>query len=120
MTAYGRVGPPLSYTGLVRRGCGGASPAPSKNIMTSPTSKSSSGGMGEVECRIQLGHPSRVRGPCGYAATSIERRVLRACSRAGALLWREVADAWPVNSSVSSIERGRPDLWAVRHSIKYQ
>ena len=43
-TAYGGVGLVPSYTGLVGRGRLGVSPAPSTNILTSPTSKSSYGG----------------------------------------------------------------------------
>ena len=43
-TAYGGVGPVPSYTGLVGRGRADASSAPSTNNVTSPTSRSSSGG----------------------------------------------------------------------------
>ena len=49
------------YTGLVGRGRLGVSPAPSTNIVTSPTCKSSSG-----RCRsagVQFGHSRRVRDP---------------------------------------------------------
>ena len=54
-----------------------------------------------------------------YGATSMGQRVLRACSRAGALLWRDVADPSLVSRSVSPIDRGRPDRLDVRHSIQY-
>ena len=43
-TAYGGVGLVPLYTGLVRRGRVGVSPAPSTNIVTLPASKSLSGG----------------------------------------------------------------------------
>ena len=49
---------------------------------------------------------------------SIERRVLRACSRDGALLWREVADTSRVSRSASPIDSSRPDWLDVRHSIQ--
>ena len=43
-TAYGGVGLVPLYTGLVGRGRADASSAPSTNTVTSPTSRSSSGG----------------------------------------------------------------------------
>ena len=43
-TSYGGVALVPSYIGLVGRGREGVLPAPSTNIVTSPTSKSSSGG----------------------------------------------------------------------------
>ena len=46
-------------------------------------------------------------------------RVLRACSRDGALLWEQVAEPSPVGRSVSPIDRGRPDPLGVRLSIQY-
>ena len=44
--------------------------------------------------------------------------VLRACSRAGALLRRDMADPAPVSRRVSPMDRGRPDRLDSRHSIQ--
>ena len=52
-----------------------------------------------------------------YGAVSPGQRILRACSRAGALLWRDMADPAPVSRMVSPMDRGRPDRLDVRHSI---
>ena len=98
-TAYGGVGLVLSYTGLVGRGRVGVSPAPSTNTVISPTSKSLSGG-----CR-RWSAASSSDTPPGYVARAWFRyraappgqRVLRACSRAGALLWTDVAGPVPVS-----------------------
>ena len=119
MRAHGGVGLLPSYTGFLGRGREGVSPAPSMNIVTFPTFKSSSGGC----CRWSAASSSDTppgyvaRAWLRYGAASIERRVLRACSRAGVLLWREVADPSFVSRSASSIDRGRPDWLDVRHSI---
>ena len=106
-----------------RAGAGqkGALPAPSRNIVTSPYFQVLVRRVQEVERRMQLGYPSRGRGRClvQVGATSIQRRVPRTCSRAWALLWREVPDPSPVNRSASPIDRDKP-LWLdVCHSIQY-
>ena len=110
-----------SYTGLVKRGRVGVSPPPSTNIVTSRTSKSSSGGCRRWSAAsssdIPLGYVARVW--FRYGAAPMGWRVLRACSRRGALLWREVADPSPVSRRVSPMDRGRPDRLDVRHSIQY-
>ena len=54
----------------------------------------------------------------GSGAVSPGLRVLRACSRAGALLWRDMADPAPISRRVSPMDRGRPDRLDVRHSIQ--
>ena len=46
------------------------------------------------------------------------QRVLRACSRARALLWRDMADPAPVSRRLSTMDRGRPDRLDVCHSIQ--
>ena len=61
-TAYGGVRLVPSYTGLVGRGREGISPAPPTNIVTSPTSKSSSAG-----CR-RCSAASSSDSPSGYVA----------------------------------------------------
>ena len=121
MTAYEGVSLVPLYTGLVGRGRVGLSPAPSKNILTSPTSKSSSG-----ECRRWSAASSSDTPPgyvarawFSYGAASIGQRVPRGCSRARALLWRDVADPPPVSRSVSAIDRGWPNQSHVRHFIRY-
>ena len=83
----------------------GVSPAPSTNIVISPTSNSSSG-----RCR-RWSAASSSDIPPGYVAgawyrwgaASMGSRSLRACSRAGALLWRVLADPSPVSRSVFRI-----------------
>ena len=120
-TAYGGVDLVPLYTGLVGRGRVGVSPARSTNIVSLPTSKTSSGG-----CRSRSAASSSdippgylARAWFRYVAASMEWRVLRACSRARALLWREVADPLPVSCRVSPMDRGRHDWLDVRHSIHY-
>ena len=44
--------------------------------------------------------------------------VLRACSKAGALLWRDMANPAPVSRRVSPMDRGRPDGLDVCHSTQ--
>ena len=120
MTAYGGVGLALSYTGLVGRGRVGASSAPSGHTGISPTSRCSSG-----RCR-RWSAASNSNTPPGYVArawfrygaVSPGQRVLRACRRAGALLWRDMADPAPVSRRVSPMDRGRPDRLDVRYSIQ--
>ena len=46
------------------------------------------------------------------------QRVLRACSRAAALLWRDMADPAPPSRKVSFMDRGRPDRLESLHSIQ--
>ena len=53
-----------------------------------------------------------------YGPTSMDS-LLRACSRAGALLWRVVADPSLVICSASYLDRGRPDWLDVPHCIQY-
>ena len=111
MTAYGGAGLAPSDTGLVGRGRAGASSAPSTNTVILPTSRSSSGG-----CR-RWSAASRSDSPPGYVArawfrygaVSPGQRFLRVCSRAGALLRRDMADPAPVSRRVSPMDRGRPD-----------
>ena len=120
MTAYGGVGLVPSYTGLVGRGRVGASSAPSTKTVISPTSWSSSGG-----CR-RWSAASSSDGPPGYVAlawfrygaVSPGQRVLRACSRAWALLRRDMADPAAVSRGVSPMDRGRPDRLDSRHAIQ--
>ena len=88
MTAYGDVGLAPSYTGLVGRGRVGAWSAPSTNTVIWPTCRSSSGG-----CRRWSAASNSDTSPgyvarawFRYGAVSPGQCVLRACSRAGALL----------------------------------
>ena len=120
-TAYGGVGLVPSYTGLVGRGREGVPPVPSTNIVTSPTSKSLSGRCRRWSAAFSSDIPPGCVGPAWfrYGAASMEWRALRACSRAGALLWRKVADPSPVSRRVSPMDRGRPDWLDVLHSIQY-
>ena len=119
-TAYGGVCLVPSYTRLIGREREGVLPAPSRNVVSSATIKSSSGG-----CK-RWSAASRSNIPPGYVAyacsrhgaVSIERGVLRACSRARALMWREVANPSLVSCSASPIDRGRPDWLDVRHSMQ--
>ena len=99
MTAYGGVGLALSYTGLVWRGRVGASSAPSTNTVISPTSRSSSGRCRRWSAASNSDTPPGyvARAWFRYGAVSPGQRVLRACSRAGALLWRDMADPVPVS-----------------------
>ena len=119
--AYGGAGLVPSYIRLVRQGRVGVSPVRSTNIVTSPTSKSSSGGCRRWSAASSSDAPPEyaARAWFRYWAASMGQRVLRACSRAGALLWRDVADPSPVSRSVPPIDRARPDRLDVRHSIQY-
>ena len=120
MTAYGAVGLAPSYTELVGRGRMGASPAPSTNTVISPTSGSSSGGCRKWSAATNSDTlPGYVaRASFRYGAVSPGQRVLRACSSAGALLWRGMADLAPVSRRVSPMDRGRPDRLDVPHPIQ--
>ena len=117
----GGVGLVPSYTGSVGRGRVGVSPAPSANMVTFPISNSSSGGCRRWRAASSSDTPPgyMARPWFRYRAAPMGQRVLRACSRAGALLWRDMADPSPVSRSVSPIDRGRPDRLNVRHSIQY-
>ena len=119
--AYGGLGLVPSYTGLVGLGQVGVSPAPSTNIVTSPTSKSSSGGCRRWSAASSSDTPPGyvARAWFRYGATSLGQRVLRACSRAGAVQWRDQADPVSVSCRVSPMDRGLPDWLKVRHSIQY-
>ena len=46
------------------------------------------------------------------------QRVLRAFSRAWALLWKDMADPAPVSRRVCPMDRGRPDRLDVRNSVQ--
>ena len=120
MTAYGGVGLAPSYTGLVGRGRAGASSAPSTNTVISPTSRSSSGGCRRWSAASCSDTPPGyvARAWFRYGAVSPGQRVLRACSRAGALLRRDMADPALVSRRVSPMDRGRPDRLDSRHSIQ--
>ena len=119
-TAYGGVGLAPSYTGLVGRGRVGASSAPSTNTVISPTSRSLSGGCRRWSAASSSNTPPGyvARAWFRYGAVSPGQRVPRACSRAGALLCRDMADPAPVSRRVSPMDRGRPDRLDVRHSIQ--
>ena len=120
-TTYGGVGLVPSYTGLVGRGQEGVSPAPSTNIVTSRTSKSSSGGCRRWSAASSSDTPPRYVALAWsrYGAASLGQRVLRVSSRAGALLWRTVADPAPVSPRVCPMDRGRPERLDVHHSIQF-
>ena len=77
-----------SYTGLVGRGRVGASSAPSTKTVTSQTSRSSSGRCGRWSAASSSDTPPGyvVRSWFRYGVVSPGQRVLRVCSRAGALL----------------------------------
>ena len=119
-TVYGGVALVPSYTGLVGRGRVGLSPAPSTNTVISPTSKSSSGGCRRPSAASSWDTPPGyvARAWFRYGAASPGQRVFRACSSAGALLWRDLADPAPVSHRVSPMDRGRPDRLVVRHSFE--
>ena len=119
-TAYGGVGLVPSYTWLVGRGRAGASPAPSTNIVISPTSNSSSGGCRRWSATSSSDTPPGyvARTWFRYGAASPGQRILRACSRAVALVLRDMADPAPVSRRVSPMDRGRPDRLDVRHPIE--
>ena len=118
--AYGGVGLVLSYTGLAGRGRADASSAPSTNTVISPTSRSSSGGCRRWSAASSSDTPPGylARAWFRYGAASPGSRVLRACSRAGALLRRDMADPAPVSRRVSPTDRGRPDRLDSHHSIQ--
>ena len=120
MTAYGGVGLAPSYTRSVGRGRMGASSAPSTNTVISPTSRSSSGGCRRWSAASSSDTPPGyvARAWFSYGAVSPGQRVLRACSRAWALLRRDMADPAPVSRRVSPVDRGRPDQSDSRHSIQ--
>ena len=52
-----------------------------------------------------------------YGAVSPGQGVLRACSRNGELLWRDIADLAPISRRVSPMDRGRLDWLGVHYSI---
>ena len=91
------------------------------NIVTSPTSRSLSRGCRSLSAASSSDIPPGygTRAWFTYGAASMEWRVLRVCSRARTLLWREVADPLPVSRRASPMDRGRPDWLDVRHSIHY-
>ena len=119
MTAYGGVGLAPSYTGLVGRGRVGASSAPSANTVISPTSRSLPGGCRRCSAASNSDTPPGdvARSWFRYRAMCPGQRVLRACSRAGALLWSTMADPAPVSRRVSPIDRSRADRFNVHNSI---
>ena len=119
-TAYGGVGFVLSYTGLVGRGRVGVSPTPSTNTVILPTSKSLCGGRRRwsAACSSKTPPGYVARAWFTYRAASPGQPVLRTCSTAGALLWRDVADPGPISRRVSPLDRGGPDQLDVRHSIQ--
>ena len=120
ITAYGGFGLAPSYTGLVGRGRVGASSAPSRNTVILPTSRSSSGGCRRWSAASNSDTPPGyvARAWFSYGAMSPGQCVLRACSRAGALLWRDMADPALVSRRMSPMDRGRPDCLDARHSIQ--
>ena len=119
-TACGGVGQRPSYTGFVGRERAGASSAPSTKTVTSPTPRSSSGGCRRWSAVSSSDTPPGyvARAWFRYGAVSPGQCVLRACSRAGALLWRDMADPAPVSCRVSPMDRGQPDWLDVHHSIQ--
>ena len=120
MTVYGGVGLAALYTGLVGRGRVGASSAPSTNTVISFTSRSSSHGCRRWSTASSSDTPPGyvARAWFRYGAVSPGQRVLRACSRAGALLRRDMAEPAPVSRRVSPMDRGWPDRLDSRHSIQ--
>ena len=110
MTAYGGV----------QRGRMGASSGPPTNTVISPTSRSSSGGCRRWDAASNLDIPPEyvARAWFRYGAVFPGQRVPRACSRAVALLWSDMAGPAPVSRRMSPIDRGRPDQLDVRHSIQ--
>ena len=64
-----------------------------------------------MECRVPFGHSSWVCRPrlVQVRGRVPKQRVLRVCSRPGALLWRDMADPTPVSCKVSPMVRGQPD-----------
>ena len=119
-TAYEGVGLVPSYTGLVGRGRVGASSASSTNTLISPTQRSLSGGCRRWSAASNSDTPPRyvARAWLSYGAVSPGQCVLRVCRRAGALLWRDMADPAPVNRGVSPMDRGWPEQLDVHHSIQ--
>ena len=111
MTPYGGVGLAPSYSGLVGQGRPDASSVPSTNTVTSPTSRSSSVGCRRWSAASNSDTPPGyvARAWFRYGAVSPGQRVLRACSRSGALLRRDMADLFA---------RGRCDRLDSRHSIQ--
>ena len=120
MKAYGGVGLAPSYTALVGRERVGASSAPSTNTVILPTSRSSSGGFRRWSAASNSDTlPGYVaRAWFRYGAVSPGQHVLRACSMAGALLWRDMVDPAPVSHLVFPMDRGRPDRLDVRHLVQ--
>ena len=118
--AYGGVGLALSYTGLVGRGRVGASSAPSTNTVISSSSRSLSGGCRRWSAASSSDTPPGyvARAWFRYGAVSPGQRVLRGCSRARALLRRDMADPGPVSRRVSPMDRCWPDRLDSRHSIQ--
>ena len=98
----------------------GASSTPFTNTVTLPTSRSSSGGCRRWSAASNSDTPPGyvARAWFRYGAVSPGQRVLRACSRAGALLRRDMAHPAPVSRRVSPMDRGRPDRLDSRHSIQ--
>ena len=118
--AYGGVGLTPSYTRLVGGGRAGASSAPSTNTVLSPTSRSSSGGGRRWSAASSSDTPPGyvARAWFRYGAVFPGQRVLRACSRAGALLRRVMAGPSPVSRRMSPMDRGWPHRLDSRHSIQ--
>ena len=106
--AYGGVDLVPSYTGLVGQGRGVASPAHSTNIVISLALKSLSSGCKRWSAASSWDIPPGyvARAWFRYRAASMDKQVLRACSRAGALLSREMVDPSLVSRGASPIERG--------------
>ena len=117
----GGVGLVPSYTRLVVRGRGVASPAPSTTFVTCPTSKFSPGSCGRWSAVSSSDIPPGyvARAWFRYGIACIETCILRGCSRAWALLWREVAEPSHVSRSASCIDRGGLDWLDKHHSIQY-
>ena len=97
----GRPPAVVHQVGRARRA--GTSPAPSKNTVILPTSNSSSGRCRRWSAASSSDTPPGYVAPTWfrYGAASPGQCVPRACSRAGALLWRDVADPVPVSCRCS-------------------
>ena len=74
-----------------------------------------------MECRVQLGQSSQVRGPRlvqmrGHVSgVACSQGVQRGCGAAV----EDVADPAPISCRVLPMDRGRPEWLDVRHSIQY-